>query len=85
MKPRVKDLTKRQLNAFREKFGRDPGPNDPVFFDSNEDEPTPIGDLQEEILSAMETGYRGREAGRRAGREAALYRPDDRARRAGSR
>jgi hypothetical protein len=24
------------------KFGRDPGPNDPVFFDPDKDVPTPI-------------------------------------------
>jgi hypothetical protein len=28
--------------AFREKFGRDPGPDDPVFFDPDADEPTPL-------------------------------------------
>lgn len=28
--------------AFREKFGRDPGPDDPVLFDPNADEPTPL-------------------------------------------
>ncbi|MBN1171302.1 MAG: hypothetical protein JXA67_03930 [Micromonosporaceae bacterium] len=31
------------LQAFREKFGRDPGPDDPVFFDPDADEPTPLG------------------------------------------
>lgn len=31
-----------QLAAFRKKFGRDPGPEDPVFFDPREDEPTPL-------------------------------------------
>jgi hypothetical protein len=28
--------------AFREKFGRDPGPEDPVLFDPDADEPTPL-------------------------------------------
>lgn len=28
--------------AFQEKFGRDPGPDDPVFFDPESDEPTPL-------------------------------------------
>src|SRR2546421_8029142 len=30
--------------AFREKFGRDPGSNDPVFFDRDADEPVPMTD-----------------------------------------
>ncbi|MFD7894027.1 hypothetical protein [Streptomyces sp. NPDC059743] len=29
-----------QLDAFREKFGREPGPGDPLFFDPDADEPT---------------------------------------------
>ena len=33
---------KAQLARFKEKFGREPGPNDPVFFDPDEDTPTPI-------------------------------------------
>lgn len=28
-----------QLDLFREKFGREPAPNDPIFFDPDEDEP----------------------------------------------
>jgi hypothetical protein len=33
---------KAQLARFKEKFGREPGPNDPVFFDPDEDTPKPI-------------------------------------------
>lgn len=29
--------------AFRSRFGRDPGPQDPVFFDPEADEPLPMG------------------------------------------
>lgn len=36
------DLMRQQLAAFREKFGRDPRPEDPVFFDPDKDEPTPL-------------------------------------------
>ena len=54
MTPRVQELMKRQLEAFRKKFGREPGPNDPVFFDPDADEPTPMRDMQEQILAAME-------------------------------
>ena len=42
----------RQLAAFRAKFGREPRPNDPVFFDPDKDEPTPI-DMEADILAAM--------------------------------
>lgn len=31
-----------QLEAFRKKFGREPGAGDPIFFDPDKDEPTPI-------------------------------------------
>jgi hypothetical protein len=33
---------KMQLERFREKFGREPGPNDPVFFDPDANEPRPL-------------------------------------------
>ena len=31
-----------QLRKFREKFGRDTGPEDPIFFDPDADTPQPI-------------------------------------------
>jgi integrase len=44
---------------FREKFGRDPSADDPVFFDPREDSPKPLSaagglEVQEEIARAME-------------------------------
>ena len=39
-----------QLEAFRQKFGRDPGPEDPLFFDPEADQPRPMDDAQ---LDAM--------------------------------
>jgi hypothetical protein len=33
---------KEQLQNFREKFGREPGPHDPIFFDPDKDVPTPM-------------------------------------------
>lgn len=39
---RTDKILKKQLRAFRKKFGRDPGPGDPVFFDPNADTPQPI-------------------------------------------
>ena len=41
-------LIERQLEAFREKFGRYPGPDDPVFFDPDEDTPVPLSDEEYE-------------------------------------
>lgn len=39
---RTEKILKKQLRAFRKKFGRDPGPGDPIFFDPNADTPQPI-------------------------------------------
>jgi hypothetical protein len=35
-------LLREQLEAFREKFGRDPLPHEPVFFDPDGDDPVPL-------------------------------------------
>jgi hypothetical protein len=40
MSPRLQESLNRQREAFIAKFGREPGPDDPVFFDPNEDKPT---------------------------------------------
>jgi len=37
-----------QFEAFRKKFGRDPGPDDPIFFDPNAKEPVPLNPHQYE-------------------------------------
>jgi hypothetical protein len=52
MAPDVQDALLQQREAFRAKFGRDPGPNDQVFFDPDKDEPTPI-DMEADVLAAM--------------------------------
>ncbi len=40
--------------AFRKKFGRDPGPTDPVFFDSTASEPRPMtANQQREIVDRI--------------------------------
>jgi len=48
-------LIERQLEAFRKKFGRYPGPDDPVFFDPDEDRPVPLSDEEYEraVVAAM--------------------------------
>lgn len=45
-----------QRARFIKKFGREPGPNDPLFFDPDHDVPTPWPPetLQAELLKAME-------------------------------
>lgn len=45
-----------QAVRFREKFGRDPGPQDPLFFDPDADEPRPIPvvKIEAEAVAAME-------------------------------
>ena len=58
MTPLVHQALLEQRKAFIEKFGREPGPNDPVFFDPDKDVPTPIdparfdADLEKAIWDA---------------------------------
>ena len=58
MTPRVHEALLAQRKAFIDKFGREPGPNDPVFFDPDQDVPTPINparfdaDLEKAIRDA---------------------------------
>jgi hypothetical protein len=40
--PEIDQLMQEQLQRFRDKFGRDPGPGDPVFFDSDKETPQPL-------------------------------------------
>jgi len=46
-----------QLRRFEEKFGRPPGPDDPVFFDPDADEPRPMpmAGLEAATVSMLET------------------------------
>ncbi|MDQ3973656.1 MAG: hypothetical protein M3276_04875 [Actinomycetota bacterium] len=54
--PKMKEALERQLERFRQKFGRDPGPGDPVFFDPDADQPLPIPPAKAEaaMVEAME-------------------------------
>jgi len=51
----VAEAFAKQRDAFRQKFGREPGPDDPVFFDPDADTAQPISDEQitREITDAM--------------------------------
>ncbi len=54
MTPKLKRIFKDQHKLFKEKFGRDPGPNDPVFFDPDCDtpRPMPVARLTDGIIKA---------------------------------
>ena len=39
---RTRAILEAQRQRFRAKFGRDPGPHDPVFFDPDAIEPVPM-------------------------------------------
>ena len=43
MTPEVADALKQQRQLFREKFGREPDRDDPLFFDPDADTPKEIG------------------------------------------
>lgn len=49
-------VMKEQFDAFVAKFGREPGPSDPVLFDPSKDVPTPMefdAGMDAQILTAM--------------------------------
>lgn len=53
--PQADKILRKQLKAFRRKFGRDPGPGDPVFFDPAADTPTEMSEdsINNAILQAL--------------------------------
>jgi hypothetical protein len=54
MNLRLKEILELQMERFRKKFGRDPGPGDPVFFDPDADVPSRMPDITDEVLAAMQ-------------------------------
>ena len=61
MSPDLMKALEAQRRRFKEKFGREPGPGDPVFFDEDADTPHPMDEakLDELMLGAMlEAGTR---------------------------
>jgi len=56
LSPETRKLLECQLERFRQKFGREPGPGDPIFFDPDADEPQPIDEavINAEMVSAMQ-------------------------------
>ncbi|HIC92100.1 MAG TPA: hypothetical protein EYP21_08615 [Syntrophaceae bacterium] len=58
MTPRLEEVLKEQRKLFIRKFGREPGPDDPLFFDPDADTPQFIteqtrGRLIEQMVGAM--------------------------------
>jgi hypothetical protein len=53
--PPVLEAFKQQREEFRKKFGRDPKPDEPIFFDPDSDEPVQISGLRMEadIIAAL--------------------------------
>jgi hypothetical protein len=49
------DALREQIEAFVEKFGREPGPEDPLFFDPDSDTPRPVDHdkLRDATVQAM--------------------------------
>ena len=56
MSPQMRDALLEQRAAFRAKFGRDPGPSDPIFFDPDADTPVPMkaGRMEADLAEAMQ-------------------------------
>jgi hypothetical protein len=50
MSPELARLMEVQNQSFIEKFGREPGPGDPIFFDPTKDIPTP---MTEEMIKKL--------------------------------
>ena len=58
MHPELEKVMEDQLKSFIDKFGREPGPDDPVVFDPDEDEPTPypVEKMRAMTITAMIRG-----------------------------
>jgi len=54
MNKELHEAVKRQLESFKEKFGREAGPDDPLFFDPDYDEPTQLTEpkVKRELIEA---------------------------------
>src|SRR5207247_327295 len=55
LSPEANQAVEQQLQAFREKFGRDPKSDDPIFFEPDADEPILISEekYDEAMVEAM--------------------------------
>ena len=46
MDKELHEAIRQQLENFKEKFGREPGPDDTIFFDPDCEIPTPLSELK---------------------------------------
>jgi len=55
-RPELTEILQRQRERFISKFGREPGPKDPVFFDPSANKPFPLNAevAKQRILEAMQ-------------------------------
>ena len=55
MSPEMEEAFEEQRKRFTEKFGREPGADDPIFFDPDSDTPQPISEQKytEGLVDAM--------------------------------
>jgi hypothetical protein len=55
LRPEVIEEFEAQRKLFIEKFGREPGADDPIFFDPTKDQPQPMDDhaVRVQIVNAM--------------------------------
>ncbi len=56
LSPEAMQVLEEQRQAFREKFGCEPGPDDPIFFDPDCDTPQPMSQekLSRDVVTAMQ-------------------------------
>lgn len=50
MTPEMREVFEKQFEAFRKKFNREPGPDDPVFFDPDADTPQMLSEASMEEM-----------------------------------
>ena len=55
MSPEMIQMLEEQREAFKKKFGREPRPEDPVIYDEDCDEPTPLSEdkIQNLLVGAL--------------------------------
>lgn len=56
MSPAAQEAMKERFEAFVAKFGREPGPTDPIFFDPAKDVPVPMEfgvEFETEVMTVM--------------------------------
>jgi hypothetical protein len=55
MSPEMIQMLDEQREAFKKKFGREPRPEDPIIYDEDCDEPTPLSEekIHEVMINAL--------------------------------